>query len=133
MRLGGCRCSRLRFSVGGEPLGGLACHCRDCQYASGGSANLTWVFKEADFHIDAGTPKCFKAKPKSGGTYFCENCGVHIYSKPDNNPDLVAIKVGAFDDAEGFFVQADLWMSSAPPWHNAHDGAAQFSNNFPIP
>lgn len=98
---------------------------------SGGAANLTWVFNDSGFQLTGGQPAVFKAKPTSGGTYFCDQCGVQVFSRPDSNPTLVAIKVGAFDDAIGFRVQADMWMSAAPPWHTAHEGAAQFEGNIP--
>ena len=132
MRSGGCRCGQIRFAVRGEPLGGVACHCRDCQYMSGGAANLTWVFQRSDFQIEQGTPRCFKAKQSSGGTFFCPECGVQMYSKPDSNEALIAIKVGALDDATGFAVDADMWMSSAPSWHSPHINAAQFEKNIPV-
>jgi len=131
MRTGGCRCGKIRFRVEGEPLGGVACHCRDCQYMAGGSANLTWVFSDAGFKLTNGEPSVYKAKPTSGGTYFCSQCGVQVFSRPDSNTTMVAIRVGAFDDAAGFKVQADMWMSAAPPWHAAHEGAAQFEGNIP--
>jgi hypothetical protein len=131
MRTGGCRCGKIRFLVEGEPLGGVACHCRDCQYMAGGSANLTWVFNDAGFKLADGVPSIYKAKPTSGGTYFCSQCGVQVFSRPDSNTTMVAIKVGAFDDAAGFKVQADMWMSAAPPWHAAHEGATQFEGNIP--
>lgn len=129
MRTGGCRCGKIRFIAQGEPLGGVACHCRDCQYMAGGSANLTWVFNDADFRLTDGEPSVYKAKPTSGGTFFCSQCGVQVFSKPDGDRTMVAIKVGAFDDATGFTVQADMWMSAAPPWHSAHEGAVQFEGN----
>ena len=130
MRTGGCQCGEIRFEVNGNPLGGVACHCRACQYVAGGAANLTWVFPKDGFSILSGIPQCFKAKPTSGGSYFCGNCGVHVYSQPDSNAEIVAIKVGSFDDAEGFRIEADIWMSSAPPWHTTTQGAAQFDGNF---
>jgi hypothetical protein len=89
------------------------------------------VFEGAGFELKGEKPECFKAKPESGGTFFCDRCGVQVFSHPDSNPSLVAIKVGAFDDATGFRVLADMWMASAPPWHAAHDGAAQFDGNIP--
>jgi hypothetical protein len=98
---------------------------------AGGSANLTWVFNDAGFKLTDGAPSVFKAKPISGGTYFCSNCGVQVLSRPDSNPTMVVIKVGAFDPATGSKVQADMWMSSAPSWPSAHEGAAQFEGNIP--
>lgn len=131
MRTGGCRCGKIRFVSEGEPLGGIACHCRDCQYMAGGAANLTWIFNDAGFKITGDEPSVFKAKPESGGTYFCDQCGVQVFSRPDSNPTLIAIKVGALDDATGFMVQADIWMSSAPSWHLAHEGAVRYEGNIP--
>ena len=131
MRRGGCQCGAIRFEIDGDPVGGVACHCRACQYVAGGSANLTWVFARSGFKITSGEPRCYKANPTSGGSYFCGDCGVNIFSQPDSNPHIVAIKVGSLDDAEGFKVEADIWMSAAPAWHNAADGAMQFEGNFP--
>lgn len=51
MQNGGCRCGKIRFLVEGEPLGGVACHCRDCQYMVGGSANVTRVAVQVSLSI----------------------------------------------------------------------------------
>jgi hypothetical protein len=37
MFTGGCLCGRLGYRVDDKPLAGIACHCRDCQYLSGGA------------------------------------------------------------------------------------------------
>lgn len=98
---------------------------------AGGAANLSWVFHGDTFTIERGNPKCFKADSDSGGTFFCDNCGVQMFSRPDSDPQLVAIKVGALDDAIGFAVEADIWMNSAPSWHQPHIDALQFGENLP--
>ena len=87
------------------------------------------VFSRSAFIVLEGTPKVFKAKPTSGGSFFCEFCGVHVFSGPDSRADLIAIKVGSLDDRSDFVVQADIFMKSAPPWHRPHDGARQVSAN----
>jgi hypothetical protein len=76
-----------------------------------------------------GHPRVYKAKPTSGGSFFCESCGVHVFSGPDSSPQLIAVKVGSLDDRSDFKVQADIWMKSAPPWHRPHDGARQIEGN----
>jgi hypothetical protein len=41
---GGCLCRQVRYRVASEPIAALACHCRDCQYVSGGAeANVVVV------------------------------------------------------------------------------------------
>jgi len=129
VRSGGCRCGAIRYEVAGAPLAGIACHCRDCQYVAGGGPNLTMVFARAGFTLLQGAPRVYKARPTSGGSSFCEACGVHVFSRPDSNPGLVAVKVGSLDDASDFRVDADVWMASAPAWHRPHEGARQFPRN----
>ena len=96
---------------------------------SGGGANYSMVFQRAGFRLLQGTPRVHKAKPTSGGSFFCEACGVHVFSGPDSSPQLVAVKVGSLDDRSDFRVQVDIWMKSAPPWHHPHDGARQVEGN----
>jgi hypothetical protein len=129
MRTGGCRCGSIRYEVTGDPVASVACHCRDCQYVSGGGANYSMVFRHADFKVVTGSPKIYKAKPASGGSFFCAACGVHVFSQPDTHRHLVAIKVGSLDDSSDFRVQADIWMKSAPVWHHRHEDAKQFDGN----
>ncbi|SEP48906.1 Uncharacterized conserved protein [Rhodospirillales bacterium URHD0017] len=96
---------------------------------SSGGANYSMVFQRSGFRLLQGTPNVYKAKPTSGGSFFCGSCGVHVFSGPDSSPQLIAVKVGSLDDRSDFKVQADIWMKSAPPWHRAHDGARQIEGN----
>ncbi len=47
------------------------------------------VFQRSGFKLLQGTPRVFKAKPTSGGSFFCESCGVHVFSGPDSSPQLI--------------------------------------------
>ncbi len=105
----GCRCGAVRYEVTGPPVASVACHCRDCQYVSGGGLSYSMVFERSGFRLLQGTPRIFRAKPTSGGSFFCKSCGVQIFSGPDSSPQLVAVKVGSLDDRSAFKVQADIW------------------------
>ena len=129
LRKGGCRCGAIRYEMSGKPVANIACHCRDCQYVSGGSPSLSMVFARAGFTLTAGSPKVYKARADYGGSSFCGHCGVHVFSQPNSRPDLIAIKVGSLDDPSSFRVDADIWLKSAPAWHRPHDGARHISGN----
>jgi len=88
VRTGGCRCGAIRYEVTGPPVASVACHCRDCQYVSGGGADYSMVFQRDGFRVLKGTPRVYKAKPTSGGSFFCKSCGVHVFSGPDSSPHL---------------------------------------------
>jgi hypothetical protein len=129
VRTGGCRCGAIRYRVTGALVAGVACHCRDCQYVAGGSPNLTWLFDGSGFDLLQGKPRVYKASATNGGSSFCGRCGVHVFSRPDNNAHLIAIKVGSLDDASGFRVDGDIWMRSAQPWHEGYEGVVRFEGN----
>ena len=46
---GGCYCGNVRYAVEGDPMMKIQCHCRECQYISGGSPNVTLAIPDAGF------------------------------------------------------------------------------------
>ena len=81
---GGCACKAIRYRLTESPLIVHACHCRDCQRATGGPFVINiWI--EGRF-VEAGpvAPKSFRL---TGGTgkhhdvFFCETCGTTLWSR----------------------------------------------------
>ena len=56
---GGCYCEALRYQAEGEPLFKGQCHCRECQYISGGHPNAVMGMPAAAFEYTKGAPKSF--------------------------------------------------------------------------
>jgi hypothetical protein len=124
---GSCLCGAIRYSVG-VPVADLrACHCTHCQKTSGAAGSVNAVIPSSAFKITQGTPKRYDAAAESGRTlyrFFCADCGSPIYSQRATNPDLVVVRAGTFDNAEGMKIAANIWTRSARPW--AHiDPASQ--------
>ena len=130
-RTGGCFCGAIRYELTADPVFQVACHCRACQYASGGAPTLAMIVPRAALKITKGQPRTFWAEGDSGGKVgrsFCEVCGSPVFSEPTSG-DIAVIKVGSLHDPSHFKVQADIWMGAAQPWHVAHEGAFQVAGN----
>ena len=60
------------------------------------------------------------------GRLFCESCGAPLFAKNERNPEILHVKVGSLDVASQFRVQANIWVSSAPPWHHIDAAVPRF-------
>ena len=91
---GGCYCGEIRYESKGEPQAMLQCHCRECQYISGGNANLITVLPADGFSFTKGEPKSFTRTDieRPVTRLFCPTCGTSIATKTPNRPDSVIVK-----------------------------------------
>ena len=54
---GGCYCGKVRYVAEGEPMMKAQCHCRECQYITGGSTNMFLVMPIAGFKYTRTSPE----------------------------------------------------------------------------
>ena len=115
---GGCACKAVRYRVSADPIAVMNCHCRACQYASGGGYTTGVVVPSEAFMLTQGTPKGYATMGESDGTvtrYFCAECGSPLYSLPESRP-LAIVKAASLDDPSGLSVMGALYVSEAQPW-----------------
>lgn len=132
---GGCACGAVRFGFYEPLVFKAACHCRACQYTSGGGpAYLVGVAKH-QFRITRGHPAEFATLSDAGNLVtrvFCVTCGTHLYSFSDMSPGVCSVKVGALDEPGKFKPRLHLWTSEAQPWHPTFRFARRFRKNPPV-
>ena len=56
---GGCYCGKIGYEVNGLQEGAFQCHCRECQYITGGNSNIVIVYAESDFNYTKGVTTTF--------------------------------------------------------------------------
>ena len=101
---GGCYCKAVRYEVTAEPIINAQCHCRECQYISGGSANVCLVIPPGGFTYTQGKPKQFARKdlPNPVTREFCAECGTSLTSLSPAIPGAAIIKRGTLDNPMAF-------------------------------
>ena len=126
---GGCYCGALRYRAEGDAILKAQCHCRECQYISGGSPNVTMGMPEAGFAYTKGTPKAFRRKDLTTPVTreFCGECGTHILSKAPALPGVVLFKVGTFDSPASFEgPQMAIFLCDKQSFHQVPEGIPTF-------
>jgi hypothetical protein len=100
---GGCYCGQLRYKAEGDPMMKAQCHCRECQYISGGAPNMVMGMPATGFSYTKGAPKAFTRSDleRPVTREFCANCGTHIVSRVPGLP-FVVIKVGTLDNPDEY-------------------------------
>ena len=126
---GGCYCGQTRYEANGEPLMKVQCHCRECQYISGGAPVLIMAMPSDGFAWTLGAPKPFtRSDLESPVTReFCPNCGTHLTTKSPGLPTAVMIKVGTLDDPSVFGgPQVAIFASEKQAFHLIPEGVTVF-------
>ena len=126
---GGCLCGAIRYRVDGSVLTSAACHCRHCQYVSGGAPAYVFVVGKKSVEITQGMPSHYDNESDSGNRrrrYFCSTCGTPLFAEDSAYPDIVSVKAGSLDDTSLYKPMAQFWVSSAPVWHPIDPNMASF-------
>lgn len=126
---GGCYCGALRFEADGDPIMKAQCHCRECQYTSGGQPNDFMAMPEGGFRYLQGEPKQFAHPGKENAVTreFCGTCGTPVLTRAPGLPGAVILKVGTLDDPS-VFRGPDMVMQTADAqsFHHVPDGVPAF-------
>ncbi len=132
---GQCLCGAITITTNGEPVMMSKCHCRDCQYISGGEASPLLFFPMDNVEIQ-GTASTFEKKADSGKGVersFCPKCGTHVYSKAEAAPDMIFVKAGTIDraDLDAADVQTAMvfYAASAQPFSHIDEDAQVFETS----
>ena len=125
---GGCYCGSLRYEANGDVEASIQCHCRECQYITGGNPNVIMIMPLNGFEFVKGIPKTFKRKDIENAVtrLFCENCGTGIGTKNPNRPNSIILKVGTFDDPSIFKPDIAIFTIDKQKFHHIEDGLKSF-------
>jgi hypothetical protein len=125
---GGCYCGKVRYVAEGEPMRKGQCHCRECQFITGGAPNMFVVMPSSGFAYTKGAPKQFTRSDLENPVTreFCPDCGTHLATRPPGRP-VIVVKVGTLDDPKLYGgPQMAIFTIDKQPFHQIPDGLPAF-------
>ena len=130
---GGCYCGKVRYEAEGEPMMAAQCHCRECQYISGGAPNMFVAMPVDGFKYTASQPKQFTRSDleRAVTREFCAECGTHLVTTAPGLP-VVVLKVGTLRQPRPLqSADGDLHPRQAglPPRARRHAGVSSGCRN----
>lgn len=131
---GGCRCGQVHYTSSSPALDVRACHCRDCQYASGSAFSTVAYFPRASIELQ-GPLKAYSVTGSDGLTVnrsFCSECGTPVCSELAELPDLIFIKVGTLEDPNSIELGGHMWWQSKVDWLKIADDLEKLPANPPL-
>lgn len=112
---GRCGCSEVRYGLRNPPLFVHACHCLDCQKASGSAFRITTIVLERDIVISQGDVS-FRKISTQRTEFICKSCGDVIYGTATNHPATALLNTRTLDDPRMLEIGAHIWTVDRHPW-----------------
>lgn len=103
------------------------CHCRECQYITGGGPNFFMAMPAGGFRYTDGEARQFARRdiPNPVTREFCPTCGTHIVTR--TSMPMVIVKVGTLDDPGQFpGPKMALYTLEKQPFHTIREGLRTF-------
>jgi hypothetical protein len=120
---GHCVCGGVRFEIS-EPLVSAGyCHCTRCQRRTGTAAAASARVRPGAFRIVAGEDLVRSWTPPDQGFIkaFCSVCGGHLYSRHQDDPAILSVRLGAIDGDPGVRPSYHQRVETAAVWEPLPD------------
>ena len=125
---GGCYCGAIRYRFDGDVTTTFQCHCRECQYVTGGQANIVYVLQQENFTFVKGSPATYARQDieEPVTRFFCADCGTPLGSISPKRPGAFILKVGTADKPEKWSPQFAIFTCDMQPYHTVPDDVPKF-------
>ena len=97
-----CSCGQLRLEAAGEPVRISICHCLACQRRTGSVFGVQAAFAPDQVRVTGRQSDYARTSDEADRKvhvfHFCPDCGGTVFHTEPDEPDVVAVPVGAFAD-----------------------------------
>jgi hypothetical protein len=126
-------CGGVRFEVS-EPLVSAGyCHCTRCQRRTGTAASVQGRIAPGSLRIVSGEELLRSFAPPDGfPKVFCSACGSALWSQSPDDPEVISIRLGAFDRDPDVPLTYRQFVAYAAPWEPIpDDGLPRYAERRP--
>jgi len=120
---GGCMCGGVRYEVSEPLVGATYCHCKRCQRRTGAAASAQARVARGSLRVVSGEELLREWDPGGGGyaKVFCSSCGSAMWSRHTEDPEVIAVRLGTFDEDPGIRPALRQFVAYAAPWEPIPD------------
>lgn len=119
---GGCLCGGVRFRVDAPLVVATYCHCTRCQRRTGTAASAQARIQPGSLTVTQGEELIRMYAPPDGfPKLFCGACGSALWSRSPNDPEIISVRLGAFDGDPGIRPSLRQYVAYAASWEDIPD------------
>jgi hypothetical protein len=121
-------CGGVRYEVHAPLVAAGYCHCKRCQRRSGAAASPQGRVEPGSFRIVSGEELVKLYRPEDGfEKAFCSGCGSALFSRDPDDPSIISVRLGTFDEDPGIRPSTRQWLDRAAAWEEIpDDGIARY-------
>ena len=131
---GGCLCGSVRFVISESPTTVYACHCSDCQTASGSSFVLAMRVPHGSISVIKGDVLETIRSREDGREkkiFRCPKCLSALWGKRLDSPEYCTVYVGTLDNSADIEPVGHIWTSDAQDWIHIPEDVLSFEYSPP--
>lgn len=119
---GQCMCGEVKFEIDEPLIGAACCYCKRCQRRTGTGFSGSGLTMPGSMRFTQGEDVVRVYEPDGGwNKAFCSNCGSQTHTVNPENPDLVAVRLGALDQDPGVRPLGHQFVDYASEWFPVPD------------
>lgn len=129
---GSCLCGAVRYEYGGEFGAITVCHCSDCRKAQGSASVVAAPVEAAKLRWTSGQDAICEYESSPGKKRaFCGRCGAPLYSRKDDLPGVLRLRMGTIDTPTDVTPVAHIFAANLPPWAAMDDSWPRYEKQEP--
>lgn len=126
-------CGAVRFEIDEPLVSSGYCHCTRCQRRTGTGASASARIVPGSLTVVSGEELLRSYDPPEGfSKVFCSVCGSALWSRSQEDPAVISVRLGAFDGDPGIRPADHQFVAYAAPWEPLpDDGLPRFREGRP--